>query len=98
MKKAMMMEGSFVTTRELNVVGGALMRYEREPPRAPAVFGANFVLLFADSFVAGGATQDNVKIVNTMKTRTRRSDVKSDINIKISGFELLQDAWRNETQ
>ena len=83
MKKAMRIEGSFVATSELNVVGGALMRYESDPPRVPALFGANFELLFADSFVAGGVAQDNKKTVNTTSTRTRRSDEKSDININL---------------
>ena len=89
----MMTDGSFVATSELNVVGGALIRYASEPPRVPVVLGANFVLLLAESFAAGGWPQDNMKSANTTRTRTRRSDVKLDIKSKGLRYKLSQDAY-----
>ena len=57
-----------------------MSRYERVPPRVPAVFAAGpelAAVLFAD----GGCPQADNRMANKMNSETRRSDVISDIEL-----------------
>jgi len=92
----MRIEGSFVATSELKVVGGALMRYATEPPRVPAVRGANFesvVVVFDD----GGCPHEETSTTKQTTSETRRSDLKLNINL-ISEKTFAPDAHRDELQ
>ena len=72
-----------VATKELKVVGGAVMRYAIDPPRVPGTFGANFALLAVFVFDAGGWPHEASKNASRTNSDTRRNDVNIDIRFDL---------------